>query len=117
MLSVGACTEGGDSSAGSCRPPRPVVSPAVVSPGETLEVTIEYPLTCQDGNGPVQPPDTGWRGVRVMLIQGDKETLLATVDANVTGKVQITVPLPSGVTSGPAIVRANSTEEAPLTVK
>lgn len=117
-LGVGACSGGGgDSSNGSCRPPRPILSPTEVSSGESLAVTIDYRLTCRDGNGPVQPPDTGWHAVRVILVQGGREILLAVADADDNGQVRVTVPVPAGVTAGPAVVRADSTEDAELTVQ
>lgn len=118
VLGVGGCSGGGgDTSAGSCRPPRPIVVPTEVSPGDSLDVTIEYPLTCQDGNSPVQAPDTGWRGVRVVLVQGGAERLLTTADADGLGRVRVSVRIPTDVSAGQAIIRADSTEDAVLLIK
>ncbi|GAA1258336.1 hypothetical protein [Oryzihumus leptocrescens] len=113
-LLLAACSAGSDE---SCALPRPVLSSSHAAPGEQVTVTINLSVACLDTNhpGPSVPPRT-WRGVTIDLVEGGRQTRLATVDSDPRGKVSAVVTVPTDAAPGRAAIRVDFAEEAALTI-
>lgn len=96
----------------SCTGPVLTVEPRAVRPGEALTITGKAfsNAPCNDqgetggcfgsGKTKIEPI----RGIEVSVFQGGSAVPLATVDADANYQFEITVPLPSGLHPGSAVV-------------
>ena len=100
---------------------------ASLSPGADLTVTGQWFFRgCHDTgtssacSGPSEPtPEKPSRGVRLVLVQGDRSWVLGTADAGGPGssyRMRWEVTVPADVGTGPAVLRAK-TAEATVSVR
>lgn len=112
LVSAGGCSASGGS-AESCAPPRTVLSSRQVAPGDRLTVTVRFTVACQDTDpGTVSVVRQRWRAVRVQLVQGATQTLLATVDPDRDGVLSTQVTVPAGAKAGEAFIRVDHVDDA-----
>ena len=110
LLLVGGCGE--QTSSGSCAVPRALLSAHHASPGDRLTVTVNYTIACQDTHpGAVSVLPTRYRAVRLVLIQRDTGTTLATADTDREGHLSAEVTIPATARPGDAFIRVDHVDE------
>ena len=118
LLLVAACSAGSfGADAGSCALPRPVLSSSHAAPGVQVTVTVNLSVDCVDTNHPGSPvPPRTWRGVTIDLVEGGRQTRLATVDSDAHGQVSAEVTVPADASPGRASIRVAFAEDSALTI-
>ena len=97
-----------------CPTPIASVSADRVEPGASIVVTGVGWGTCQDPTGstggaadPTLPPPEPYRGIRLILVQDDRQWPLATVDASgAPSRFSVTVQIPAAAHDGSAELQA-----------
>jgi hypothetical protein len=94
-----------------CQAPAIEVHPAGGGPGRDVTITGQAFMSgCTDElfQGEVPPPDRPQAGIRIVFVQGDRVTPLATVDAGPDYTFTASVAVPESARPGRATVRAAS---------
>ena len=103
-------------SAGSCALPRPLLSAQHVSPGQKLTVSIDFSLTCQDTDHAEAAITQAWKSVRIHLVEGNTDMVLATLDTGRAGHLSTQVTIPVKASVGLSIIRIDYADDVPLTI-
>jgi hypothetical protein len=116
LLLVAGCAT---SSAGaSCVGPNLTVTPATFAAGDHVRIEGEFFFDdCYDTGQPGTPPAT--RGIELRLVTPGAATrtfVLATVDADEDGEVDMTVAVPDDVPAGPARIEGGFGRPADVVV-
>lgn len=116
VLATGGCAMSATTSAGSCALPRPVLSAQHASPGQKLTVSIDFSLTCQDTNHAEAAITQAWKSVRIRLVEGNTDMVLATLDTDRAGHLSTQVTIPVKASAGLALIRIDYADDVPLTI-
>lgn len=81
-------------------------------------MTVSYSVACKDTDpGDVTVINGQFQAVKILLIQRDKQTILATVDTDQEGHLSTQVTIPASAQTGDAFVRVDHADDAFLTIR
>ena len=95
--------------------PTRALSPARIL-GQKLTVSIDFSLTCQDTNHAEAAITQAWKSVRIRLVEGNTDMVLATLDTDRAGHLSTQVTIPVKASAGLALIRIDYADDVPLTI-
>lgn len=72
--------------------------------------------TCQDTNHAEPAITQTWKSVRILLVQGNTDMVLATLDTDRAGHLSTQVTIPMKASAGPALIRIDNADDVRLTI-